>query len=52
MKTDYVRVPLQLKRDQYTQLTEHTRKNGQTTTGAIRIAIDQYLEKEGEKKDK
>ena len=49
---NYIQVPFTMEKDKLKRLNDHVMKNGQTRTGAIRIAIDQYLEKEGEKKDK
>ena len=51
-KTENVRVPLDVSKEQFQSLKEFTTKRAATVNGTIRIAIDKYLESEKEKENK
>lgn len=48
-REDYIKLTIEITKNQNQDLKEHTKKNGQTKSGAVRVAIDRYLEAERRK---
>jgi hypothetical protein len=51
-KSENIRVPLDVPKEQFENLKEFTSKRAATVNGTIRIAIDKFLKDENEKDNK